>query len=468
MPLALGTRVLRPPHPPRPIPVRPRTYTSSYNLFGPFEGQREAPPALRLDLNIKATGDMGGGSLAIVRPGVIDGDPECNVLCICESPDALHASDHDTFLPSTSTTTRPRRASFTFGDKYSPEIIARAAAACHADAPAVAFQTRTQSESTISPRLKSILKKERMNSDASLPFGPRKRVTWSDEGSGSSSTLQTLTETPTQLAIELTEALEGQKKRTILRMPRIRVMQSLRRHSTDAATVLRRVAGSVASAGNAIPGVAYFRQPWDYHYPSSEDEEYPVRPSSPDIDWIAAGQAYTEEDLQREYPPLAIPDETVHEQRGRGRASLIQPALSRVQSAPAGGTRPSRAPSDASDTTDDSEPHFDPRRFQLPPGILEGRYRRPVFESHPEPTEPSPIERPTASRNASTTSNDTLPSLDSSFSSLASEGPEGPPTPSGSILLSDDMPEGAVVIGSRPKWSRHSAYTGSANASPVL
>jgi hypothetical protein len=266
--------------------------------------------------------------------------------------------------------------------------------------------------------------------------------------------------------------------------------RSIRRHSTDAATLLRRAAGSVASAGSAIPGLAFFRQPWDYHYPPSDDEDVVVRvrrrAPSPDIDWIAAGRAYTAEDLDREYPPLAeVPDDSLRVP-SRGRRSVLGDApssISRAHSAPVRGrhTRAARAGSDASDGSDDSEPHWDARRWQTPAFILERRYRPqgPVFEEPDEDVRAAlarPVDRPGStaiglrpptSRNASTTSNDTLPSLDSSFCSLESEGPA---TPDASVVLQPptpttaDTPDGAVVIAPRPTkvWPRPPlrAYTG--------
>ncbi|CAK9780058.1 hypothetical protein CC85DRAFT_283639 [Cutaneotrichosporon oleaginosum] len=508
--LALGTRVLSPPTTryPRPTtPVRARTFSSTYFSLETCQTPSPSPagastsptaavervmaptqasnshkrPALRLRIRHAARvghSDIGGDveRTEIVGPGT--GEATTHILC--ESPAEIDASDdhaapRPTATASTSTPQKPKRASsFTFGDRasYDPEIAARASSLAFSNRVSLNdfVPLKTKADGSVTPR--SILKNREgriMSADSSTGSlgAPAKRVTWRDQES--------------VLTIEKRKSQWKTGQRITTRVGNMG--RTLRRHSTDAAAVLRTAAGSVVRASSAIPGLAFLRQPWDYDYPPSEEDEERVRPPSPDIDWTAAGRAYTVEDLRREFPTLTLDNEdSVRAQpRGRrGRSPIMEcypsSSMSRTSSVPIRGrhsNRRGRALSESSESSEESdELHWDARRFKIPPCVLGSRFRPqgPTFEEteeemgavllHDDRASSTPKPCPPSSRQTSTASDDTLPSLDASFSSLDSESPCTPCTPCATssvelpTLDEADEPTDAIVITPRPKtWA---------------
>lgn len=253
------------------------------------------------------------------------------------------------------------------------------------------------------------------------------------------------------------------------RKPR-RVSMNIRRHSTDAVDQVTMVASNFASLASQIsiprPRRRYVEE---YEYWSSSEEE-DERPPMPDIDWVAYGRVYTEEDALREFP---LKRERVHVRNlpsSRSSSDTLVGSFRRRNSL----------------GDDDDVCHWDARRVVTPAWLLEGKYRpkstRPVFEEDDEDVRTAlllPHDRPDSVALGIRASQELLSSeLLSSLESSTSVVDEALLTPSTSMLLppaspgpgkpeTTELPDGAVVI--VPKlmrvWPRppFRAYTGSSD-----
>lgn len=226
----------------------------------------------------------------------------------------------------------------------------------------------------------------------------------------------------------------------------VRVRQNIRRHSVDAVDRVAKAATSLASmAAGAIP-FPLRRQVEEYEWSSSEEEEEERRPS-PDIDWVAYGRAYTEEDVLREYPPLYV--------NGDRRAPSSRTSSDTVVGRPRRAIR--RATGDNSDESDAESVHWDATRMTTPAWLLEGKYRpksdRPVFgeDDDDDDNTHGALARPAKG-------------LAPSLASCSSIDSELVVTPSASMLLpppvsseepagamdNDELPDGAVILVPKP------------------
>lgn len=252
----------------------------------------------------------------------------------------------------------------------------------------------------------------------------------------------------------------------------VRVGKNIRRHSADAVDRVAKVASNLASMAASIPLPRRQMKEYEYYWSDSEDEGE-VREPMPDIDWVAYGRAYTEEDARRDFPPL-LPDEYVGDEAASSGTSTNSVARRSKRS-----SRAAKAVARGSeDNSDDC--HWDARLIDVPTWLIEGKYRpksdRLAFEEDDADVRAAlrlPHNRPPSVAAGLRVSSQL--ELLSSPESSASFDSEMVVTPSASMLLppaspspgdpdTAEMPDGAVVLVPKPVrvWPRppYRAYTG--------